>query len=110
MTNDEDNDTEFSVSASIGVVSLSVEGNNEEEVSAMFDEKLDRVMATAAKNGVYEDNRSYQLGGGAGWLNSNVEADSPEEAFELWLRQWEQMITTTENLTERQREQAGMTR
>ena len=98
----------YSADIEVGEVSVSVEGDEPEEVSQLLDEKLETACSKAEEIGVHET--SYHMEGGAGWMVAHGDGDSPEEAYEYWLDMWEQMISDVKKLSAREREQAGTMR
>jgi hypothetical protein len=56
------------------------------------------------------DEETYELKAGAGWMTAEAEAQSPDEAYELWERAWERMLSDVEAMTEKERERAGVRR
>lgn len=56
------------------------------------------------------EEKKYEVSAGAGWLMAEVEAEDPEEAYEIWERMWDKMLEDVSDLSEREREQAGLTR
>lgn len=101
---DDDNGITNSIEASYQGIDLKVDGADPEWVEEMFDDKLDEL------NELQEDLRSFHVEAGAGWLMAHGEADTPEEAYALWLDMWERMIEDVEELSDQEREQAGLTR
>ncbi|AGM11951.1 hypothetical protein DNAM5_92 [Haloarcula californiae tailed virus 1] len=53
---------------------------------------------------------TFEVSGGAGWLMAEAEGETPDEAYEVWERMWDRMLSDVEELSEREREQAGLSR
>ena len=104
---EEPKDPTYSTEITVGEVSVSVEGSNPEEVSDLAEQKLDVAVKEAERLGVY-DQSSYHMEGGAGWLMAYGDADTPEEAYAMWLDMWERMIEDVKDLSDEERRQAGV--
>lgn len=57
-----------------------------------------------------QEEQSFEVSGGAGWLMAEAEAESPEEAYAVWEQMWERMLDDVSELSDREREQAGLKR
>lgn len=108
MSEDSENDTEaeieYQINSSVDEIDLCVSGPDEEWVEETFDEKMDRLEEIA------DEDDQYHVEAGAGWLMAHANADSPEEAMAIWLDMWERMLDDVEDLSNQEREQAGLTR
>ncbi len=51
---------------------------------------------------------TYEMSGGAGWVSAEAEGETPEEAYEYWLKMWERMVDDVEGWSGSQRQQAGL--
>lgn len=96
---------EYKIDASVGDIDLSVSGEDEEWVNDTFNAKLELLREIQA-----EQAEHHHVGAGAGWMSAEVSADSPEEAMAIWLDMWERMLEDIDELSDRQREQAGLSR
>lgn len=104
----EEPDPKYSADIEVGDVSVSVEGDEPEEVSQLLDEKLEVACDKAEELGVHEE--TYHIEGGAGWMVAHGDGNSPEEAYSYWLKMWEKMISDVQTLSAREREQMGTMR
>lgn len=105
-----DDETTYTADVSVGAVSVSVEGDDPEEVCDLLDEKLDTAVDKAHELGVHEQDETFHVEAGAGWLIAHGDGNTPAEAVEHWEYMWDRMMDDVEELTEKQREQAGLSR
>lgn len=98
----EEEDHPYEVDAQAGDVKLTVSGPDEEWVDEKFDEKLERLEELA------DTSDHHHVEAGAGWLMANASAESPEEAMAIWLDMWERMLEDVEELSGKERRQAGL--
>ena len=110
MSENGEEEVTFTAEASVGDVSVSVEADDPEEASDLLDEKLDTAVAKARELGVHDEDKTYHIEGGAGWMVAHGDGDTPEDAFEKWEAMWSRMLEDVEQLSDREREQAGMMR
>lgn len=102
MSDEEDHP--YEIDAQAGDVQLTVSGPDEEWVDKEFDEKLERLEELS------DMSDHHHVEAGAGWLMANASAESPEEAMAIWLDMWERMLEDVEELSGKEREQAGLAR
>lgn len=102
---EENGEEKYEIDVNLNGDSIRVSGNDPDWVEEQFDDKLEEVISEQE-----EDEQHFHMGAGAGWLMAEASGESPDEAFGLWLDMWEQIIEDTGELTERQRQQAGLTR
>lgn len=107
---DENNVESYSAEVSVGQVSVSVSGEDPAEVDRLVDEKLERAVSYAERLGLYDNTETYYVEGGAGRMEAHGDADSPEQALENWEYMWEKMLEDVEELSDRERGQAGLKR
>lgn len=106
----EDVSESYCIDLSVGQVSVSVSGPDEEVVEELVNDKFEEGVKAAKELSLYESNKTYKIEAGAGHLHGYSEADSPEEALESWEDIWQQMKEDVEEFTERERELAGLSR
>lgn len=105
MSDDSENAAEYQINSSVDEIDLCVSGPDEEWVEETFDDKMDRLEDIAE-----DEEDQYHVEAGAGWLMAHANADSPEEAMAIWLDMWERMLDDVEDLSDQEREQAGLSR
>jgi hypothetical protein len=98
------------VEVSIGGVSVEASAKSEEKVEEVAINRLEHAVDVAEDVGYYESDESYHLEGGAGWMVAHADGESPEEAYELWLEMWTQMIEDVKEMSGSEKEQAGIRR
>lgn len=102
---DDNGEDVFRIEASVDDIDLSVEAPDEEWVERKFTESLDLLQEVSE-----EDDEVYHVEAGAGWLMAHAHGDSPEEAKESWEEIWDRMLDDVEDLSDGEREQAGIAR
>jgi hypothetical protein len=95
----------YSIDASVDGVSVSVSSGDKEWVEKMFRKALEQVVAEKD-----DASRVYRTWGKAGSLLVQSSADSPDAAREQWESIWSQMLADVEELSEKEREKAGLAR
>jgi len=105
MTEDGSTGKEIDASVSEEGISLKVSGQDAEWVDEKFDEKLEELEQIQQ-----QEPSHYHVAAGAGWLMAETSAESPEEAMAIWMDMWDRMLEDVEELSDRQRQQAGLTR
>lgn len=101
---EEDEET-YILDIDINGVSMSVESHDQEWVDKKFEEVYERL----EENGHFEDD-TYHAEASAGWLMAHIDGNSPEEAVAMWEEMWVRMLEDVEELSESEREQAGLAR
>lgn len=104
MSEDEENGDAFKIQAQAHSLELTVAGGDAEWVEDTFDDKLLDMVK------VLEEEGNFHIEGGAGWLMAHAHGQSPEEAYEQWESMWDRMLEDVEELSEQEREQAGLSR
>jgi predicted RNase H-like HicB family nuclease len=106
----EEDGTNYEVSLSVGQIDVSASGEDPEEVERLADEKLEDGVEIARELGIHEDDETYHVEAGAGWLIAHGDGETPEEALAQWEAMWERMLSDVEELSDKEREQAGLAR
>lgn len=109
MSENGDEGEGYSASVTVGQVTVEASGEEVAEVERLIDEKMEEAVQHAKDLGIYSE-QSFHVEAGAGWLIAHGDGETPEEALAQWEAMWERMLSDVEELSDKEREQAGLAR